>query len=98
MKPIKLTIKTKSETYPILIGANIIRNLDKYLRKNSINFNQCLLVVDKNVPNKIISNIIKSLKNKKIFRFSFNANEKNKSQKNVKNLFSIVWGKRAMEN
>ena len=36
MKPIKLTIKTKSETYPILIGSNIIKNLDKYLKKISL--------------------------------------------------------------
>ena len=90
MKPIKLIIKTKSETYPILIGANIVKNLDKYLKENYINFNQCLLVIDKNVPNKIILNVIKSLKNKKIYKFLFNANEKNKSQKNVNLLLEIL--------
>ena len=30
MKPIKLNVKTKSENYPIIIGSNIIKNLDSY--------------------------------------------------------------------
>ena len=55
MKPIKLIVRTKSETYPIVIGSNLIKNLSVYFKKNSISFNQCLLVIDKNVPNKMIS-------------------------------------------
>ena len=90
MKPIKLIIKTKSETYPILIGSNIIKNLDKYLKLNHINFNQCLLVIDKNIPNKMISNVTKSLKTKKITKFLFNANEKNKSQKYINLILEIL--------
>jgi 3-dehydroquinate synthase/shikimate kinase/3-dehydroquinate synthase len=90
MKPIKLIIKTKSETYPILIGSNIIKNLDKYLKLNHINFNQCLLVIDKNIPNKMISKVTKSLKTKKITKFLFNANEKNKSQKYINLILEIL--------
>ena len=67
MKPIKLTIKTKSETYPIIIGNNLVKNLSKILSRNSINFNQCLLVVDKKIPKKKISKITKSFKRKKNF-------------------------------
>ncbi len=69
MKPIKLTIKTKSETYPIIIGSNIVKDLSKFLTKNSINVYQCLLIIDKKVPNKFISKITKSLKRKKISKF-----------------------------
>ena len=65
MSPIKLNIKTKLEKYPIIIGSNLIKDLAFYAKKNSINFNQCLLVVDKNVPTKMISKIMKSLKKKK---------------------------------
>ena len=90
MKPIKLIIKTRSETYPILIGPNIIKNLDKYLKLNHINFNQCLLVIDKNIPNKMISDVTKSLKTKKIIKFLFNANEKNKNQKYVNLILEIL--------
>ena len=61
MKPIKLTIKTNSETYPIIIGSNIIKDLSKYLSNNLITFNQCLLVIDKKVPNKMVSKITKEI-------------------------------------
>ena len=69
MKPIKINVKTKSENYPIIIGSDIIRNLGGYLNNNSINFNQCLLIIDKKVPKKMISKIIKSLKKKKYQNF-----------------------------
>jgi len=90
MKPAKLTIKTKSEIYPIIIGSNLINELQKYLNKNSINFDKCLLIIDKKIPNAMISKISKSLKRKKIFKFFFNANEKNKNQKNVNKILQIL--------
>ena len=65
MKPISLKIKTKSNNYPIMIGSNIVKNLSLYLNKNSISFNQCLLVIDKKVPTKMVSKITKSLNKKK---------------------------------
>ena len=65
MKPINLKIKTKSNNYPIMIGSNIVKNLSLYLNKNSISFNQCLLVIDKKVPTKMVSKITKSLNKKK---------------------------------
>ena len=79
MKPIKLKVKTKTENYPVIIGSNLINSLNSYLNKNSIIFNQCLLVIDNNVPNKMISKVTESLKKKKIFKFNFEASEKNKN-------------------
>ena len=79
MKPIKLNIKTKSQEYPILIGSNLISNLSKILKENSIKFENCLLIVDKNISKKFISKIKKSLNKKKIFIFYFKANEINKN-------------------
>ena len=90
MKPIKLTIKTKSETYPIIIGNNLIKNLSKILRKNSINFNQCLLIIDKKISKRAISKITKSLKRKKFFKYYYEANEKNKNQKKVNEILEIL--------
>ena len=90
MKPIKLTIKTKSEKYPILIGSNLLTQTSKILKKNLADFNNCLLVIDKKVPTKMTNKIIKSIKKKKIFQFSFNANEKNKNQKIVNDLIDIL--------
>ncbi|MDA9598627.1 3-dehydroquinate synthase, partial [Candidatus Pelagibacter sp.] len=77
MKPIKLKVKTKLDNYSIIIGSNIIKNLQKYLNENSINYAKCLLVIDKKIPKKMISKITNSLKRKNIYKFLFNANEKN---------------------
>ena len=93
MKHIKLIVRTKSETYPILIGSNIIKDLSKHLYENSINFDQCLLIIDKKVPNRMISKITKSLRKKKIFKFFFNATEKNKNQNNVNKILQILLNK-----
>ena len=93
MKPIKLNVKIKLESYPIIIGSNIIRNLDIYLKKNSINFEQCLLIIDNKVPNRMISKVIKSLKRKKISKFKFNANEKNKNLDSISKVLQILLNK-----
>ena len=34
MKPITLKINTQLETYPIIIGPNIIKDLSKYLKRH----------------------------------------------------------------
>ena len=93
MKPINLKVKTKYENYRIIIGSNIIRNLNSYLKKNSIIFNQCLLVIDKNIPNRMILKITKSLKKRKTFKFIFTANEKNKNIKYVNKILQILLDK-----
>ena len=60
MKQTKLNIVTKIEKYPIIIGSNLTSNVSRILKLNSIDFNKCLIVIDKNVPKKFISNIKRS--------------------------------------
>ena len=93
MKRIKLNINTKLENYPIIIGSNLIGNLNSYFIKNSIIFNQCLLVIDKNVPKKLISKITKSLNKKKIYQFKFEASEKNKNIHHIGKVLQILLSK-----
>ena len=93
MKDINLKVKTRSDNYPIIIGSKIIKDFALYLNKNSINFNQCLLIIDKKVPNKMILKITKSLKKKKISKFLFNASEKNKDLKNINKILQILLNK-----
>ena len=93
MRPIKINIKTKSENYPLIIGSNIIKNLNFHLSKNSIKFNSCLLLIDKKVPKKMIYKITKSLEKKKITKFLFNANEKNKNLNNVQKILQVLLDK-----
>ena len=49
MKPIQLKVQTKSHTYPIIIGSNLIPQISKILKKNFLIFKKCLLFVDKNI-------------------------------------------------
>ena len=90
MKPIKLNINTKTQKYSIIIGSNQVSKFLTIINKNSIKFKKCLLVVDKKVPKKMLSQIKKSLKNKKVFIHYINANEKNKNQKNVNSITDIL--------
>ena len=93
MKPIKLKVKTKLDNYSIIIGSNIIKDLTTYFKKNSINFDKCLLIIDNKVPSRMISKITKSLNRKKIFKFRFNANEKNKNFNNINKILQILLNK-----
>ena len=61
MSLIKLQVNTSNQKYPIYIGINILNKLNKFLKSSSINFNSCLIVVDKNVPKKLIKKILDSL-------------------------------------
>jgi len=65
MKPIKLKINTKTKKYSIIIGSNLGASFAKIVKNNSINFKQCLLIVDKKVSKRIVSKIKKSLSKKK---------------------------------
>ena len=38
MKSIKLKVKTKTQEYSIIIGSNLISNISKIAKDNSINF------------------------------------------------------------
>ena len=90
MKPIKLIINTSSETYPIIIGSNLIRNLSKIFQDNSLNSKKYFLLIDKNVPKKLVSLISKSLKKRETIKYLFNSSEKNKNQKNINKILEIL--------
>ena len=93
MKIIKLKIKTKSQNYPIIIGSNLISNISKLVKNNSVNFKKCLLIVDKNISRKIISKIKKSLIRKKLYVYYFQASELNKNQNNINKILDILLNK-----
>jgi 3-dehydroquinate synthase len=94
----RLQVKTDNQKYPIIIGSNILSKIQKLLSKNAINFNQCLVIIDRNVPNKIISKFINFLPKKKITKHYFIASEKNKNQKGVDKILSILLNKNFNRN
>ena len=98
MSLIKLQIKNGNQKYPIFIGNNILNKLKKILKDNLINFNQCLVIIDKNVPKKLIDKVLNSLPKKKISLHYFNSSEKNKNQKSIENILSILLRKNFNRN
>ena len=98
MNLIKLQVKTDNQKYPIIIGNNILGKLTKLLKENSINFNQCLIVIDYNVPKKLVNQIFNFLPKKKIVTFYFKASEKYKNQKSVDKIVSILLKKNFNRN
>ena len=98
MKPIKLIVKTSTQKYPILIGSNLISKISKIINNNSIKFEKCLLIIDKNIPKNLIIKIKKSLKNKKLYFYFIKANEKNKNQKTINSILKILLNKNFSRN
>jgi len=98
MSLIKLHVKTGNQKYPIFIGNNILNKLKTILKENFINFTQCLIIVDKNVPKKLINKVLNSLAKKEIFLHYFNSNERNKNQKSINNILSILLRKNFKRN
>ncbi len=98
MKQTRLNIVTKTEKYPIIIGSNLTSSVSKIFKLNSIYFDKCLIVVDRGVPKKFISNIKRSLKNKKIYVLFFNASEKNKNINSVNKILEILLDKNFSRN
>ena len=64
MKLNKININTLNQKYQVIIGNNILNNIQKLLKESSINYNQSLIVVDKKVPVNLIKKILASLKKK----------------------------------
>ena len=66
----KIKIRTKNQSYNVIVGNNLVKDLLKILKNNSIIFNKCLLVIDSKIPKKFINKINFLFKKKKIF-FTF---------------------------
>ena len=80
MEKKKLIIKTKTQTYPIFIGNNLLSKLKILTNENLNKFEKCLILIDKNVPKKIFNTIRSSFKNKQLTALYFKANERNKNK------------------
>ena len=98
MSLIKLEVKTALQKYSIFIGNNILSKLNTLFKENLIEFNQCLLIVDKNVPKELINKVLHSLPKKKMSLHYFNSSEKNKNQKNINNILSVLLRKNFNRN
>ncbi len=90
MKLKKIKINTKNKKYSIYVGHKIIKNIKSIIKKEKINFNKCLIIVDRNINQKYINIIKNSFKTKKVQILHFTSSEKNKDLKTVNSIINIL--------
>tara|TARA_B100000475_G_C15000699_1_gene316286 strand:+ start:202 stop:1308 length:1107 start_codon:yes stop_codon:yes gene_type:complete len=94
MKIHKIQINTKTKKYSIFIGTSLISKINKILSSQKLSFSKVLVVIDKNIPSKFKSKLIKNLKSDIKKTYIFKANERNKNQKNVDLIQKILFKNR----
>tara|TARA_B100000941_G_C28488576_1_gene546467 strand:- start:406 stop:1512 length:1107 start_codon:yes stop_codon:yes gene_type:complete len=75
----KININANSGRYPVYVGPNILKKIGLICKKNKVNFEKSLIIIDNKLSFKYTKIIKKSLKLKKTFIYSFKSNEKNKN-------------------
>ena len=83
MKIQKIQIKTNTKKYSIFMGPKLINKINKIFVSQRLSFPKILVVIDKNIPSKFKSDLVKNIKSSVKKTYIFNANERNKNQKNV---------------
>ena len=79
MKNNKLIVKTKSKTYPIYFGNNILNTTGKLIKKKLPNVKKVCIISDNKLPKALLKKLIKSLKKYDLKVYKLSANEKTKS-------------------
>jgi len=79
MKTTKLIIKTKSKTYPIFFGNNILSQTGNLMKKNLPGTKKICVISDNKIPNSFLKKLINSLNKYEVKVYKLNANEKTKS-------------------
>jgi 3-dehydroquinate synthase len=79
MKKNKLIIKTKSKTYPIYFGSNILNRIDKLIKKNLPDVKKICIICDNKIPNILLNKLTRSIKKYDIKIFKLKASEKTKN-------------------
>ncbi len=90
MKTYKLNVKTKQNSYPVIIGKNIISKIQSILNYNKIFFQKCLIVYDDKVPLEKLKKLKKNIKKENIYIYKITSNEKNKNIKTVKKIVDFA--------
>ena len=79
MKNNKLIVKTKSKTYPIFFGKNILYKTGKIIKHKLPAVKKICIISDNKLPKTILKKLIKSLKRYEIKIYKLPSNEKTKS-------------------
>ena len=90
MKNTKIIVRTKSESYPIYFGDEILKSTAALIKKNISKVKKICIVSDSNLPSSLLKKLTISLKkyNPKIYKFP--ATEKTKSFKIANKLIENI--------
>ena len=91
MKKTKLIIKTKSKKYPIIIGPNIIDDINNILKFSKTYFEKVLIIYDTKVPKKKLYILKQKINSKKKIIHSFKVSEKNKNLKSINSILNKLF-------
>ena len=94
----KILVKTKSKKYSIFIGKDIILKTKNFFIKEGINYNKCLLVIDKKIPKKIIKKTKKNFLKKDLITYLFDSSEKNKNLNSVNKIINLLFANNFTRN
>tara|TARA_B100000029_G_scaffold146774_1_gene142085 strand:- start:95 stop:1207 length:1113 start_codon:yes stop_codon:yes gene_type:complete len=81
MKNTKLIVRTKSKSYPIYFGNNILNKTAKLLKKNIPGVKKICIISDNNLPRSLLNKLTKTLKKYELKIYKLSASEKTKSIK-----------------
>ena len=81
MKNSKLIVKTKSKSYPIYFGNNILNTKKGLIKKNLPDVKKICIISDNKLPGFLFKKLIISLKKYELKIYKLSANEKTKSLK-----------------
>jgi len=79
MKNTKLIVKTKSKTYPIYFGNNILNKTGLLIKKNLPSVKKICIISDNKLPKLLLKKLIKSLKKYELKIYKLSATENTKS-------------------
>ncbi len=86
-----LKVKTKSKSYPIFIGNNILKNFSKLQRKYLNNSKKILVITNGNIPSRYLVEIKKGLnKNMMLIKLSLPDGEKIKNNNYVNKITNLL--------
>ena len=90
MKFTKIFIETNNQKYPVIIGKNILRKTNFFLKHIFSNTKKVAIITDKKLPPSILKTIKFSLKNYKLFIYKLPSGERTKNIKYANSLISKI--------
>ena len=79
MKKITIKVNLNNNSYPIIIGKDLLNNTGSEIKKIIPKAKKFLLITDKNIPKSYIRSILSSIKSKNKYVFTLSAGEKSKN-------------------